>query len=168
MPDPPANDEHACRECALRLLERRAHSVEELRRKLRARRFSNVAIETILADLQRTRLLADLEFAKAFCEERGTGPKARGTRRLEHELRRRGVSLETIREALGDTGGALDSQREFGPALQAGRRKWQSVRRRDDVDNARAKVYRFLANRGFSADTCHRVLDRLGELENEA
>ena len=153
----------ACRESALRLLERRAHSVAELRRKLRVRKFESVVVDSILRDLEGVGLLDDLAFAKLYCEYCLSGGRAVGRHKVEFELRRRGVANDLILQALEEVWEASDSECERDRALAAGLRKWQSVRRNSEPRNARAKVYRFLAGRGFSPDVCRQVLERLDD-----
>jgi regulatory protein len=134
----------------------------ELTRKLRSRGFAPPAIAGVLDDLQRVRLVDDAAFAKAYGEQRTAGSRAVGRSRVAFELRRRGVAGDLIEAALDDADGVAPAAAEFERALEAGRRKWQSVRGQPGDRRAQAKIYRFLAGRGFSGDTCRQVIDRLG------
>ncbi|OGV65056.1 MAG: hypothetical protein A3K18_32590 [Lentisphaerae bacterium RIFOXYA12_64_32] len=154
-----------CRETALRLLSQRAHSREELRRKLVARGYALQVVGEVLDGLAGVRLVDDLEYAKAYCEQRTAGSRALGRTRVAMELRRRGVDGDVITQALAEVEGGNDAEAELNNALEAGRRKWRSIRGQPGDRLALAKVYRFLASRGFSGETCRRVMDRLGSAE---
>jgi len=83
---------------AMRLLARREHSRAELRGKLVGRGFENDSVEELLQGLEDQDLLSDERFAMSLIASRaetGYGPK-----RIDLELRNRGVSEELAREAL--------------------------------------------------------------------
>ena len=91
-PDPRA------RNSAMRLLARREHSRAELRGKLVGRGFENDSVEELLQGLEDQDLLSDERFAMSLIASRaetGYGPK-----RIDLELRNRGVSEELAREVL--------------------------------------------------------------------
>ena len=151
--------EDACREGALRLLERRAHAVSELSAKLRKRGHEARCVDSVLAGFLRVGLLDDQAFARAFCEER-TRTRNIGRRRMLADLRKRGVDPETAEEALAEVWDAGDG--ELMRARAAAEAKWRSVQRRsENVRTTKQKVARFLASRGFSFDIMHQVLDEL-------
>ena len=86
------------RNSAMRLLARREHSRAELRGKLVGRGFENDSVEELLQGLEDQDLLSDERFAMSLIASRaetGYGPK-----RIDLELRNRGVSEELAREAL--------------------------------------------------------------------
>ena len=93
-PDPDTR----ARNSAMRLLARREHSRAELRGKLVGRGFENDSVEELLQGLEDQDLLSDERFAMSLIASRaetGYGPK-----RIDLELRNRGVSEELAREAL--------------------------------------------------------------------
>jgi SOS response regulatory protein OraA/RecX len=77
------------------------------------------------------------------------------------DLVRKGVPNELAAEvvnACSDEAGETELER----ALEAGRAKWMSLKRREtDPLKLKQKVVRFLAGRGFDSHTCYEVLDRL-------
>ncbi len=156
-----------CRERALGLLDRRAHSLGELRDKLLARGFDDALVTLVTRDLQRCGLLDDRSFAAAFCEERLRGPRPTGPARLKADLLRRRVPPEIAEEAVRAAVDQPGSDTEFQSALAAGRRKWEALRGRPGHDprKDRDRVLRFLAGRGFSGAACRRVLDALQQGE---
>lgn len=134
------------REKALRLLARRDHSRAELARKLRDEG-SEDEIAALLARFEECGLLSDSRFAGQFVSSRA----ARfGTRRLQHELKQRGVTDADVADALATVGDdetararAVWARKFDGPPSDA--KSW-------------AKQARFLQSRGFSVDSIHKVL----------
>ena len=153
-------EREACRENALRLLERRAHSVAELHRKLGLRRFATPAIEQVLQELGDSGLLGDLAYARDYVQYRIQGRQT-GQQRIIAELLRRGVERNIIEQALAEATEGLEPEDQFSRALEVARNRWRTATRRGDVRSARARIYRFLLQRGFPPDVCHRVLERL-------
>jgi regulatory protein len=134
---------------AVRLLARREHSVEELRRKLLARGHGEPAVETVLAKLQAKRLVSDARFIASFIHhhaQRGQGPI-----RIRAELRQQGIDGSSIDAALDEA--EIDWSEQ---AIVVHRRKFGSSPGRSLPE--RAKQTRFLQYRGFSTDQIRAVL----------
>jgi len=128
---------------AVRLLARREHGVEELRRKLQGKGYPQAVVEFVVSKLAAKRLVSDERFTSSFVHhhaQRGQGPV-----RIRAELRQQGIAGEAVESALENT--------EADWVAQA-----QAVRRRkfgDDLPHSpqeRAKQARFLQYRGFSSD----------------
>jgi len=154
---PPAADLDSIREAALRMLERRRRSRSELARRLREKGHDPPAIETVLDRLAEVGLVDDVDYARAWLRERW-GRKAAGRRRLEQELRGRGISSEAIAEARA----ALET--EVGPMdeIAAARRVIEQAARRHarlDPRARRQRVYALLARRGFDGDVIRQALE---------
>ena len=141
------------RERALRLLARREHSRAELARKLAPHAESPEALDAVLDDLGARDLLSD----ERYVDMRLRARQARlGDSRLAYELRTQGVSDEMIEAALAN---GEDEQ------LRA-QRVWQKkFGILASEPGERARQARFLASRGFSAETIRRVVR--GELEDD-
>ena len=127
----------------MRLLARREHSRAELRGKLVGRGFENDSVEELLQGLEDQDLLSDERFAMSLIASRaetGYGPK-----RIDLELRNRGVSEELAREALAkaevDWGQQVTDQavRKFGSDPAQTIPEW-------------ARRARYLERRGFGQD----------------
>lgn len=94
---PEATSTPALEEGALRLLGRREHSREELRKKLRKREWPADRVEALLDRLEQEGALSDLRFARSWVRHRagrGLGPT-----RIRSELRQRGVAPEVVARA---------------------------------------------------------------------
>ena len=131
---------------ALRLLTRREHSRHELRGKLRACGHAADAIEAALAALREQDLQSDRRFAEACA--RSLTERGYGSRRIGHELRRRGVAAELA--------GELERQAQ----AQDLERAVAALRRKTRVRQAeRAPLLRFLAGRGYPQAVAARATD---------
>ena len=140
----------AVRKKAMDLLMRREHAVAELEKKLNARDYDVDIVAEVVGQLMDEGLVSDERFTEAFVRYRrnnGYGP-----RRIQSELRERGVS-EKIQAAYLDVG---DSQ-WFEQAAQVQNKRFGDVLPTDFKE--RARQARFLQYRGFTSDQIREVLD---------
>lgn len=146
-----SNDDKAVEVAALRLLARREHGTEELKRKLAAKGHPEDAIERVVAKLSAKHFVSDERFVEGFVDHharRGQGPV-----RIRAELRQQGIADEAIDAALA----AADVQwNEL--AAEVRRRKFGQSPPKTLAE--RAKQARFLQYRGFSADQVRAALSR--------
>ena len=134
---------------AVRLLARREHSVEELRRKLSVRGYSQASIETVLAKLEARRLVSDDRFITSFIHhhaQRGQGPI-----RIRAELRQQGIAANLADAALDEAEIDWVAQARVVHRRKFGAGPPSSL-------SERAKQARFLQYRGFSSDQIRAVL----------
>jgi regulatory protein len=151
-----ASDPEAIREAALRLLERTRRTRADLRRRLLDRGYSPAVIEPVLDRLASVGLVDDVEYARAYLTGRW-GRKTSGWRRLEMELRRRGVPAADVDQA------RVQVEREVGPVSEvaAARRVIaQAARRLVTLEPRvqRRRLYALLVRRGFEGDTIEAAL----------
>jgi regulatory protein len=136
---------------ALRYLAQREHSRVELRRKLLRDDDDVDAIDALLDELERARLLSDARFAQSLVHRR----QARyGNARIAQELATHALDAQTTAQALR----ALEST-ELARALAVWERRF-GVLPRDAAERARQS--RFLTQRGFTAQTVRAVLRAAG------
>jgi regulatory protein len=132
---------------ALRLLARREHSREELKRKLSAHLAEGDDLEALLEELVKRGWLSDVRYA-----EQSIRAKARrfGPLKLAQQLRARGVDEETI--ARGFRAAAADGVSSMESV-------WRSRFHAPAPDvRERARQARFLQGRGFALDDVMRFL----------
>ena len=145
----PQDDASAARDSALRLLGRREHSADELRRKLKKRGYPIATIAVVVASLDDAHSVSDVRFAESFVRvrsERGQGPL-----KIRAELRERGVADGIIDEVMMAT-----AEFWLERAQRARVKRFGSVPPTDrDAWNRQA---RFLAQRGYPADLIYRTL----------
>lgn len=140
-------------DAALRLLARREHSRRELKSKLLQRAYALDIIEQALDRLSEQDYLSDRRFAGLYAAER-VG-KGFGARRIEAELRERGIDAAEIAAALGPFADRWEAvladlcAHRFGAEPPADRREWQ-------------RRARFLEGRGFATASIRRVLGDYG------
>ena len=137
---------------ALRLLMRRDHGRDELVRKLTQHAESQQAVELLLDELVRRKLLSEDRMAEARTQ---TLARKFGASRIRNDLRGKGVALETIERVTAEAVAT-----EFERAKEIWKKKF-----REPAANPseRAKQMRFLAARGFSFDTIKKVFAEIGK-----
>jgi regulatory protein len=139
-------------ERALDFLSYRPRSAEEVRRRLREKKISETAIETVVGRLERAGLLDDRAFTRFWIENREQF-KPRGARALRYELRQKGVPDAIIEDALSD----FDEQDAAYRAARARVRRYAQA----DQQTFRKRLGDHLTRRGFAYSTVRDVLDRL-------
>jgi len=145
---------------ALRLLARRPQSEKEIASKLSSyfQKFIPAAAEKkkiisrVLEKLRRHKFSDDQAFASWWLEQRQTR-KASSRRRIEWELKRKGINSDII-SALLENYDELESARRLA-AKKIGQYREKTQRQR------RQKLWLWLQGKGFSADTIKIVIDEV-------
>jgi len=149
------SDPKAVEAAAVRLLARREHSTDELRRKLASKGYPPDTIEPVIQKLAGKRLVSDERFTASFVHhhaKRGQGPV-----RIRAALRQQGIPEAQVEEALQAAG--VDWVQL---AREVRRRKFGAAPPRSLGE--RAKQARFLQYRGFDAEQLRSALrDESGE-----
>ncbi|MCG8604136.1 recombination regulator RecX [bacterium] len=86
---------------AYQLLAARAHSGQELKKKLTQRGFQPELVDAVLGQLQKDHVVDDSEFARLFARSR-LNNKPMGKRRLRCELWQKGLSEEIVDQTLNE------------------------------------------------------------------
>jgi len=155
----PADD--GAYDAAVRYLGNRPRSVAEIRRHLRSKRYSDVAIDRAVDQLRAQRYIDDEAFARYWVDQRERF-RPKGDRALVSELLGKGVPRETIDVVLGDR----DPEAEVKQAREAIRRpiaRWQTL----EEGERKRKIHQYLAARGFSYDSIEAVLQRPDDPEGD-
>jgi regulatory protein len=133
---------------ALKLLARREHSRVELARKLAAHAEDPAEIERVLDEFERRGWLSERRVVEQLVHARRF---RYGARRIERDLRGKGVSEEAVTAALaGLKAGELEAARDVW------RRKFGGRQPRGPAD--RARQVRFLQGRGFELEVALKVI----------
>jgi regulatory protein len=149
IPDPTGKDgasggeDKKVEAAAVRLLARREHSTEELKRKLLSRGHSEPVVAAVIQKLSGKRLVSDDRYIASFVHhhaKRGQGPV-----RIRADLRQQGIDSARIEQEFASAD--FDWNRL---AAEVRQRKFGAARPRSLSE--RAKQARFLQYRGFSAD----------------
>jgi regulatory protein len=135
------------RERALAMLARREHTRAEMSRKLSPHAESPEQIEQLLDAFVARGWLSEARFAESRAN---TLVRRFGSRKIEHDLRSRGVPAEVVEQTV---------ERSLAHELENCRAAWQrkfGVLPQSAAE--RGRQMRFLAGRGFSAEAVRQVL----------
>jgi len=138
---------------AYRYLSYRPRSYAEVERKLRDKGFGNDAVHTALSQMVRLGYIDDEKFADQWAQSR-VRLRGLGRRRIERELRDKGVDRETIRRALAVV---LTGDVETETARKAARRKLATTQTLDR-ETRRRRIAGFLERKGFSCEVIRDIL----------
>jgi len=139
--------EISLRERALAMLARREHTRAEMTRKLSPHSESPEQIEQLLDALVTRGWLSETRFAESRAH---TLARKFGNRKIEYDLTSRGVSAEVVEQTV---------ERMRAQELENCRTAWLRKFGALPQDAAeRGRQMRFLAGRGFSAETVRQVL----------
>jgi regulatory protein len=151
-----STDVDACREAALRLLERARRTRSDLTRRLREKGYAAPTIEEALERLARVGLVDDVEYARAYLAGRRLRRPA-GARRLEQELRAKGADPEAVAHAqqrLTAEQGAVDEVAGARAVIAQAERRYRDLEPRA----RRQRLYALLGRRGFSGGVIEAAL----------
>ncbi len=143
---------HQAHEVALRYLDYRPRSVDEIRRHLKGKGVEPDAIDEVVERLSQVGLLDDRAFARYWLENRRDF-RPRGQRALRMELRQKGVPDDIIDEVLAE------GHREEEAADQAALAQARKIRASDPLE-FRRKLEAHLIRRGFSYDIAREAAAR--------
>ena len=141
-------------EQAVRFLSYRPRSIREIAQNLKEKGLEGPVVDQVIDRLEGLGYVDDLAFARFWVQNRDEF-RPKGPLALRQELKQKGVSGRLIDQVLDEVDFADAAYR--AAAQQA--RRWQSL----DSQQFRAKLYPFLARRGFTGETCRDVIDRLIE-----
>jgi regulatory protein len=142
-------------ETGLRLLSRRDHSREELRRKLSQRGHEKQAIDEAIQRIHKSYALDDQAFARSYVRRRSS---AKGPVAIAGELAARGIDRASTEAALAEFGAAQQLQAATLLAFRLYARQREDLGYRQVLDKIGSKLLR----RGFSTTiaraACHSLL----------
>ena len=149
--DTPAGDAY---DAAVRYLGGRPHTVAEIHRHLRSKKFDAETIDHAIDRLRAQRYVDDEAFARWWVEQRERF-KPRGQRALRTELAQKGVGRDVVELVLGERAPDADVE-------QARRALSRPLTRWADMPEAekRRKIHGYLAARGFDYETIDEVTRR--------
>ena len=144
---------------ALRLIQHRPRSENEIRQLLRRHAVPEGAADEAIERLRQSGLVDDAGFAQTWVENRADfHPRSR--RALAYELSRRGIDAQVIEQSLG----AIDDDRMAYHAAQRQARKYKDL----EWNDFRQKMYRYLAQRGFNYEASAQAIGKVWqEIHNE-
>lgn len=160
-PDSPDSQLVKAKSDALRLLSFRPRSVEELRRRLKLKKYPEELVERVLEFLKKQRLLDDESFARLFAHSR-VFSRPVGKRQLEFELKRKGLSKELVSKAME----GLSDYDERAAARELVYRRFQKMKG-VPREKKKARLFAFLKRRGFETNAIFDVISGLFHEETD-
>lgn len=147
------------REDALRLLSHRMRSRQEVGDRLARRGWDSDVIADVLSRLERVGLIDDERFARLWVDER-MRLRPRGLALLRQELRRKGISEETIDRTVSAYRSESDELARARDLLIRRQGRYAGL----DPQTARRRMAGLLARRGFDSETVYTAVRQvLGE-----
>lgn len=159
-------DPVACREAALKLIERTRRTRADLARRLKEKGYAATTVGGVLDRLVEVGLVDDVEFARAWLAGRW-GRRPSGWRRLLQELRGKGIAEADVvraRTLLTERGSAPDEVASAAKLVEQARRRYAAL----EPHVQRQRLYALLARRGYDGDTIRRALELKEPLESGA
>lgn len=132
-------EERVCLTMLTEMLSRRDHATEEARGKLRLYGFRDIEIDAAIVRAQELRFLNDDRFVSYFIDERKR--RGWGQRKIELELKRRGIDIESVPGWPDDY---------FSEEDDLARARDLLSRRAIPASGAHEKLVRRLISKGFS------------------
>jgi regulatory protein len=142
-------------DAAVRILARRSHTRYEIRLKLRQRKYPGAVVDAVIAECERLRYVDDEATAGFYFRE--LVRKGFGAGRIRFEMKRKGLSGGRAEALITAYAGSAE---EAGAAEAVLVKRLSRHDREADPQKRRAKIYRFMAARGFSADTIRELMER--------
>ena len=141
------------RNAAYRYLTMRPRSRTELENKLAGREFPSDIIHSVIDHLLRLGYLNDEQFARQWAAGR-VRSRGFGRRRIEQELRARGISRDIIR---GTLEGLFEGSSELEVARKEAEKKLRTLAR-FEPEVRRRRLAGFLERKGFPSDIIRGIL----------
>lgn len=138
----------------MRYLAGRPHTVAEIHRHLRSKKFDADTIGHAIDRLRAQRYVDDEAFARWWLEQRDRF-KPRGHRALRTELAQKGVGRDVVDLVLGERAPDADVE-QARRALSRPLTRWADM---PDAERKR-KIHAYLVGRGFDYDTIEEVVRR--------
>ncbi|OGX15600.1 MAG: hypothetical protein A2166_02375 [Omnitrophica WOR_2 bacterium RBG_13_41_10] len=140
---------------AFLLLKFRLRSENEIRQRLKIKKFEETLIDKTISFLKEKGFVDDRVFAKAWIDSRIKRPL--GLKRLRQELKIKGVSEDIINEQI------LEAKKNYSEqviVLDLAKERIKKLKR-VEPKKAKQRIFGYLMRRGFSADT---VIEALKEI----
>jgi regulatory protein len=152
------DQKYQVKQSALNYLSRRHHTKNEIRVKLKQKKFGSELIEQTLNDLEQNNYLDDKIFAQIFTDEK-VKAKNWGRNKIKSELIKRGVTSKIISDVIEEK---FSGEEEIDAGLELARKKLKKlIYRKIDQKKIETSIYSFLSSRGYDYDLCKQIFAKL-------
>jgi regulatory protein len=159
------NQLHFIKQRAVRYLARRLHSVNELRIKLKQKKYDNTFIDNVLTELSEKNILDDYQFASQYADE-NIRNKFWGKNKLKAELIKKGIAgtiiTRVIEEKISSGAGELESAVEL-----ANKKLRLLTSRKLEPRKLKEKLMTFLMAKGYPYDVVSQAASRVLKNDDE-
>ncbi|MFQ5839544.1 MAG: regulatory protein RecX [Candidatus Methylomirabilales bacterium] len=162
MPTRSPGSKETAKHAALRLLTIRSRSRRELAGRLRARGFATAQVQEVVDEFSRLGFLNDAALARNWARDRAAR-KGFGRRRINRELREKGIDERLIRDALDEV---FRDLAEEALARRVAQRRWVILRHLPPP-TARRRLAAYLNRRGFPPSLIRSLVEGMGHGEDE-
>lgn len=142
---------------ALRLISYQPRSVSEVRMRLKQKKHAPALVEEVIENLKKKGFLDDAKFAKLYANN-SVSSRPAGKRRLEMELKRKGLSPEHVATAMD----SVKDTDEKEVARDLVRRRFEKMTGLPP-EKKKARLFGFLKRRGFTDGAIYAALKDLFE-----
>ncbi len=140
---------------ALRILAASPKSRMEITRKLKEKGFASEVIAVTLEGLEKSGFMNDKSYAQNLAFK-FTQAKPSGSRKLQFELKRHGISEKVREEILS----GMNQEDEKQRALELASARWERLQN-IDVQKRKKRVFDLLMRRGFDFQIAKEVIEEL-------
>jgi len=152
------DQKYQLKQSALNYLSRRHHSKNEIRTKLRQKKFDSEQIEQTLNELEQNNYVDDHSFAQIFIDEK-VKAKNWGKNKVKSELIKRGVSSKVITDVISEK---FSGESEIEAGLELAKKKLKKLLNRNiEQKKIQSSIYSFLISRGYDYDLCKQIYVKL-------
>jgi regulatory protein len=137
------------------LLKYRLRSENEIRLRLKKKKFPQELIDEAVAFLKEKRFIDDSVFARAWIESRLKRPL--GLRRIQQELKLKGVAKEVISACVSRIKEGYAEEDVVKVIAEARRKRLKGI----EPALAKRRIYAYLLRRGFSHDIVYDAISQL-------
>jgi regulatory protein len=141
-----------CHNAAIRYLSYRPRSEAEIKQRLQHHGFDDACTEKVIVKLSEQGLVDDTAFARFWIDNRRTF-RPRSRRMTKLELRRKGLNMDVIEQAIHDID---DRESAYRAALSRTRHLFPS-----DYPVYRRRLGQYLGRRGFSYDVINETVQKV-------
>ena len=159
------NQRFAVKQRAFRYLGRRLLSENELRVKLKQKKYDENIIDEIIEFLKEKEYLNDLEFANIFSSE-NIRNKFWGKNKIKAELIRRGINNEIISQVLFEK---FPDGNDLNNAIELAQKKYQLLSKRNlEQKKLKEKLISFLFSKGYDYEVIKEAVEQIVKGENNS
>ena len=159
------NERYAVKQRAFRYLGRRLLSENELRVKLKQKKYDENIIDEIIEFLKEKEYLNDLEFANIFSSE-NIRNKFWGKNKIKAELIRRGINNEIISQVLFEK---FPDGNDLNNAIELAQKKYQLLSKRNlEQKKLKEKLISFLFSKGYDYEVIKEAVEQIVKGENNS